>query len=1858
MEQDPDSGPPPDASLHHHHPQHLQHIQHIQHTQQHPDPNHPDHTSQQYNYAEPPTDIAPAPFLDTANGVQDASHTDTQLLAPVAAAPLDSLTSAITASPSASAADTADAVYHDLPLPAVPAASPAPLTAASAVSAAAHDALPVTPIDPDDFYKTCRLNPDVSSSSAAPATVMASTLSHQPALNNGNDIAMASHAAGPVAPPSRSPGPQPGTRVVSGPTVRPKGGPSVKDLKKRFDEKGAGASAAAISSRPAHTVPRQRRGLTESSIASRNGPTASSADNPSHKAQGSVDASQMPSLPQSLNSNQSFANRIHKSSSSPVPAAASLSQLSRKPHAQQRPGQASGLLFGEVAPEHHDSASAGFGIDAIRPRRTSESSVHSKPRLQSMSDPEQDLNLSSSVCSSYASAPTHPMPTASPRSAGQSPRTRSQSDASSRGSSNRTPIALGASTGSLGASHSASKLPVAVRRLNSPTSSSGDTSPARGPSPATLRHLASGSSHSSRITPPPSRAKTPTSTNKTPTPAVRERRPPPPSLSNSTNSNGRLRSQSITPPKLSPTLRSSRPRQPLTNTANIGSKTRDAGTKSSRSRAKDAQPRRRKISAGPIDFEQRREHIRLAYSKSIRETQALEARQKAEAQAKRAGQDAAKAMPNGQNNADIPPVPQIPPEAIQNSTAEIAKPTVPATEIEAPAATPLSISPAVANSVAAAADDSPTLGIPGSFPLSSPAMPQQPDKRASVASTASETTEFDGETQTTPPVPAQQHPEAPATVVKPPSPSQASAPRPRTEYQYPFRDEQDDIHQRAQEHAQFMVHHESPQLASASRQPSPIPAQTGAMGNSSASFPRIEMSEESDCQSEMDAGQGMHNNTYPRSEAATTDACTEDTDDHDRYDRTLDFRFGDQIDSKRASTCASSDVSGFDDLQPYSSDRGSYSVPGNLGIPSSRFRPDRASHQSAWTDLSVDSSGQADVAGSGMFVSTPNSGRLSNPFSSTTSPRQDSFPERSTAQTEKQLPATPGKHQLPELDTGEGFSIPYLSPEPSQSLSYLPSPPAHEPPPIPKSASGSALHSRNTSAIYEPSQSTSTLLNSERDSDAYMTYANTPRSVDTTSFETADNDSSSKVAGTDSDGKSLHQDGDAPSEKERHRLMQRRNVIKELVDTEAVFVRDMNIVEEIYKGTAEACPRLDDQTVKLIFRNSHEIIEFHTSFLAEIKSAVAPVYVPKGGRTAKTPQPPGTVDPASSKSSEISDSDDRETAIGPVFHRHLERMKIVHEGFLRNSDQAAKKLIQIQQDPTVQLWLTECNEVAKDLTAAWDLDSLLIKPMQRITKYPNLIMTLLQHSPQDHPDREPLATAKDSLETAIIDINKTKKNFELVGQIVGRKQKDSDVKAGFARAFGKRVDKLQASNSRSPDDSAYTKLNEKFGDDFVQLQVVLRDVEFYTRQVSQYVHEFLQYLSSIELVMRLQPGNFPEIESKWVQFNISMRDLEKVALEDHLAQVRKQVIEPFEQVIKAYGNPSLAMKKRQKRRLDYERADQQRRSGKSLDPKTRELVEQYDALNDALKAELPKLSAMTEKIGKICLGNFVNIQANWYKMWTGKMKTVLADSPDVPTIDDITTTFNRDFPYAAEQLASIGILNPDSNVRASNSTDYRQRFSEIERRGRGSSVNDESAPTLPTPDFGKRSSAGISMSPSAASSTSNVAAATNPHQYYYRDYYSGIQTYGTNSASPKSTDLAGSSRSITGTGHTSTRPSTGKSFDSGAVQRQSSDMASVQRSDSNTTYTSSHVQQENPRFSNLFHSALPLPDGTEESQRSSRASSRERGRGSDGYNILWLAASLFEFNIETTKHEAGYPYLTYQAGEVRARNVRSKLKSY
>lgn len=973
--------------------------------------------------------------------------------------------------------------------------------------------------------------------------------------------------------------------------------------------------------------------------------------------------------------------------------------------------------------------------------------------------------------------------------------------------------------------------------------------------------------------------------------------------------------------------------------------------------------RRRKLSlGGPVDFAQRRETIKLKYSKSIRETEAKQARDAAAEKRKKELEAAAKAKARAQARAEAQVAAA---EAAASSQAKSqAKTSSVAPDVgqeieqqggsavEAAGDKPLVIDTGAASSADRAHPptlvlDSPTLGLPGTFPsFASPPLDQEQEPPSATSETSA-VTEFDHEAQTEPPLPEQSAqllaPEQPPNVTRAEIAEGLAAPQRDSTYERAtYRDPFEDIPEEESIPIKISLEPSSPSEPLARSMSDAEPSIPGAFGDDHDAVSECEShlysehqpeahSEaegevEEATQHEIDPYTTLRDEYEPQPYVAQPYHTTtvtiisrdagfgsspyipqEDLEDVQPHAEPLmdsleDFytgpRLKDNVASLRDSTFTASD-SGSGEAQ-HTPDTSN-----SLNVPSMTTPANRSSQHSVWTDLSYSSRDSrpldyfGDQRGSVADESRPQSMRDDD----------SSFQQRyyMDGADEESLSGHQHYQTLPDGDARVAFSGSYTPG--SGRVPLVPKLPDHSPPPPPEN------ESRPTSGYYDDRRPDSSVTRddhgsigyplSRRESEDYRHHFSAPQSLDggTPAQTPLDGDQRTSEDNPEDSG---------PVRKEKSRLRQRQMVIRELVDTEAVFVRDMSVIEEIYKGTAEACPKLDDKTIKLIFRNSHEIIAFHTAFLSELKDGVTSVYVPRGRRspvlkedtamsdattihsvastvasTVPSTAPSSTtavsLTGAAGSNSESDDAKDRQTVIGPAFIRNIEQMRTAHEGFLRTSDVANKRLIDIQQDPTVQVWLNECNEVAKDLTAAWNLDSLLIKPMQRITKYPNLIAQLLQYTPEDHPDREGLIAARVSVENAILEINKTKKNFELVGQIVGRKRKESDVKTGFARAFGKRVDKLQASSNRPAEDPEYLKLNEKFSDDYLRLQVVLRDVEFYTREVSAYVQAFLDYLSAMELVMRLQPSPYPELESKWVQFNVSMRDIKKVTLEQHVS---------------------------------------------------------------------------------------------------------------------------------------------------------------------------------------------------------------------------------------------------------------------------------------------------------------------------------------------------------------------------------------
>lgn len=316
------------------------------------------------------------------------------------------------------------------------------------------------------------------------------------------------------------------------------------------------------------------------------------------------------------------------------------------------------------------------------------------------------------------------------------------------------------------------------------------------------------------------------------------------------------------------------------------------------------------------------------------------------------------------------------------------------------------------------------------------------------------------------------------------------------------------------------------------------------------------------------------------------------------------------------------------------------------------------------------------------------------------------------------------------------------------------------------------------------------------------------------------------------------------------------------------------------------------------------------------------------------------------------------------------------------------------------------------------------------------------------------------------------------------------------------------------------------------------------------------------------------------------------------------------------------MKKRNKRRLDFEKFQTAKAQNKKVNEALEDAVVQYEALNETLKLELPKLSAMTERIANICLSHFVYIQEMWMKMWKDKLRTVFEDDESLDTLNQIMQVFQRDHPFFSARLIDLGIVNGNflskSNSNNSQTTSreddslrsHRNTFSSNRVRGL-SQLSDSS----PNPSAASDSTGQFTLPP--------IASTPGLPPLNFRDLSFNSNRSRTDSSS--TTDEPGYTTN-------GTRPNSVRSYDTSGYPR-----GSVESNQDGPPLSSRP-------YSGLFHSALPIDDGPEPVSNSSRNSSRDYNNS--GYTVLYLAASLFEFRIDELKSEAGYPYLTYGAGEI------------
>jgi hypothetical protein len=376
---------------------------------------------------------------------------------------------------------------------------------------------------------------------------------------------------------------------------------------------------------------------------------------------------------------------------------------------------------------------------------------------------------------------------------------------------------------------------------------------------------------------------------------------------------------------------------------------------------------------------------------------------------------------------------------------------------------------------------------------------------------------------------------------------------------------------------------------------------------------------------------------------------------------------------------------------------------------------------------------------------------------------------------------------------------------------------------------------------------------------------------------------------------------EAPPDPLRAALTKRYRILEEILTTEHQFCIDMMIAHNIFEATAGSI--MTEKDKRSLFSNCKDLEKFSLSLFRSFKKAAKPIVnhdmpPPTGpwSRDSTDSKSFGSAElPANLRSDEFNQfenctlENDHQTSIGHVFLENVEKMERLYTTYYLNSQNQHAYIKKNQSNPELTGWVVACFEQVENMTQAWDLDSLLVKPAQRLLKYPLLLESLEQVTDAEHPDLEDIKKSRQELLAISGRINDAKKRADTfrAATTEGKKEKSKGKGIGnaFVKAFIPKADKTKTYDEAEKmfKDMEYKSREQKFGGHFFQLQIVMRDFENYLDSITEHYMQLNIVFMGFITVCEVAPSVNPEIESTWRKWAMAHFELQNKALEDHVS---------------------------------------------------------------------------------------------------------------------------------------------------------------------------------------------------------------------------------------------------------------------------------------------------------------------------------------------------------------------------------------
>ncbi|XP_060061270.1 rho guanine nucleotide exchange factor TIAM2 isoform X2 [Erinaceus europaeus] len=203
-----------------------------------------------------------------------------------------------------------------------------------------------------------------------------------------------------------------------------------------------------------------------------------------------------------------------------------------------------------------------------------------------------------------------------------------------------------------------------------------------------------------------------------------------------------------------------------------------------------------------------------------------------------------------------------------------------------------------------------------------------------------------------------------------------------------------------------------------------------------------------------------------------------------------------------------------------------------------------------------------------------------------------------------------------------------------------------------------------------------------------------------------------------------------------------RKVIQELVDTEKSYVKDLSCLFELYLEPLQNETFLTQDEMESLFGSLPEMLEFQKVFLETLEDGIA---ASSDFNILETP------------------SQFRKLlfSLGGSFLYYADHFKL-YSGFCANHIKVQKVLERARTDRAFKAFLDARNPTKQHSST---LESFLIKPVQRVLKYPLLLKELVSLTDHDSEEHYHLTEALKAMEKVASHINEMQKIYEDYGTV-------------------------------------------------------------------------------------------------------------------------------------------------------------------------------------------------------------------------------------------------------------------------------------------------------------------------------------------------------------------------------------------------------------------------------------------------------------------------------------------------------------